>query len=73
MYGTHQSLAAVHTILSKNYELCELREVHTDEGVLLARHQAVDGAGLVQVPPALLHQTRVVRGLVQSVREISRI
>ena len=51
----------------------ELREVHTDEGVLLARHQAVDGAGLVQVPPALLHQTRVVRGLVQSVREISRI
>ena len=44
----------------------ELREVHTDEGVVLARHQAVDGAGLVQVPPALLHQTRVVRGLVQS-------
>ena len=51
----------------------ELREVHADEGVLLARHQAVDGAGLVQVPPTLLHQTRVVRGLVQSVREISRI
>ena len=44
----------------------ELREVHTDEGVLLARHQAVDGAGLVQVPAALLHQARVVRGLVQS-------
>ena len=51
----------------------ELREVHTDEGVLLARHQAVDGAGLVQVPAALLHQARVVRGLVKSVREISRI
>ena len=34
----------------------ELREVHTDEGVLLARHQAVDGAGLVQVPAALLNQ-----------------
>ena len=51
----------------------ELREVHTDEGVLLARHQAVDGGGLVQVPATLLHQTRVVRGLVQSVREISRI
>ena len=51
----------------------ELREVHTDEGLLLARHQAVDGAGLVQVPAALLHQARVVRGLVQSVREISRI